>query len=77
MWEIRLRHRAGARTRADARRYRACWQALALRRSVGRRTYLPPDVDYLLEERTLLTREIEVERTRQAVEAVFVGTLPA
>jgi hypothetical protein len=82
MWEIRLRYEAGTQTIEDARRYRACWQALALRRSVGRRTYLPPSVDDLLIERAQLSREIQVERTRQAVEAVFesaarAGTLPA
>jgi hypothetical protein len=79
MWEIRLRHEAGTHTIEDARRYRACWQALALRRSVGRRAYLPPEVDDLLVEHELLSHEIQVERTRQAVEAVFesAGTLPA
>jgi hypothetical protein len=79
MWEIRLRRDAGVLTIDDARRYRACWQALALRRSVGRRCYLPPEVDDLLVENELLNGEIEAERTRQAVEAVFASadTLPA
>lgn len=71
MWEIRRRHDAGALSIADARRYRSCWQALALRRSVGRRTYLPPAVDDLLADRAALSHEIQVERARQAVEAVF------
>jgi hypothetical protein len=79
MWEIRKRHEAGVSAIDDARRYRACWQALALRRSVGRRSYLPPEVDDLLVENELLRREIQAERTRQAVEAVFASadTLPA
>jgi hypothetical protein len=79
MWEIRQRHDVGEHSIVDARRYRACWQALALRRSVGRRSYLPPVVDDLLVEHELLSREIRSERTRQAVEAVFeaADTLPA
>lgn len=71
MSEIRTRHRDGIASTEDGRRYVNCWRALALRRSPGRRTGLPREIDVLLDERARLQEEIRHERTRQEVEAIF------
>jgi hypothetical protein len=73
MAEIRDRYRDGAATMDECRRYLACWQALALRRSPGRRPQLSSEFDELLAERARLLREIGDERTRQEVDAIFVA----
>jgi len=71
MREIRQRYAAGRSTSEDHRRYRACWRALALRRSPARRTVLPPEIDEQLACRQVLLEAIKNERARMAVDAVF------
>lgn len=71
MWEIRRRHDNGEATRRDRHRYRTCWRALALRRSLHRRTVLPTTLDDALDRRAALLEEIHGERLRRAVDAVF------
>lgn len=73
MREIRERHSAGGTDARDRRRYLMYWQALALRRSPGRRPWLPPEFDGVLTERARLLREIRDECTRQEVDAIFVA----
>jgi hypothetical protein len=71
MHEIGLRHRDGVVTAEERRRYLACWQGLALRRSPGRRPRLSREFDAVLAKRARLLREIRDERTRQEVDAIF------
>lgn len=71
MREIRIRHRVGMASARERRRYLACWRALALRRSPGRRPYLSREFDNVLAERSRLLQDIHAERTRQEVEAIF------
>jgi hypothetical protein len=71
MHEIRLRYRDGVATAEDHRRFLACWQGLALRRSPGRRPQLSHEFDAVLAERARLLREIQDERTRPEVDAIF------
>jgi hypothetical protein len=75
MRAIKARHEWGEASADDRRRYLTCWFSLALRRSPGRRPYLPPEFDAVLAERHRLLADIEDERTRQAVEAAF-GSAP-
>ncbi|WP_214401816.1 hypothetical protein [Pseudonocardia lacus] len=62
MREIRERHRRGLASPMDQRRYAACWRALALRRSPGRRVQLSREFDVLLAERAW--REVEAALAR-------------
>lgn len=71
MWEIRSRHAVGRSTHDDHRRYRACWRALALCRSLRRWTVLSPEFDEQLRLRVALLEEIQHERARLAIDAVF------
>ncbi len=71
MQEIRVRHAEGVAGAQERLRYMTCWRALALRRSPGRRPYLPRAFDGLLAEREQLMEDIRHERTRQEVEAIF------
>lgn len=73
MCDIRLRHAERAVSAHERGRYLTCWQALALRRSPGRRPFLPPEFDDVLAERAKLLEDIRDERTRQDVDAIFEG----
>ena len=61
------RHVAGRSTVDDRRRYRACWRALAMRRSRRHCVVLSPEFDEQVKLRSALLGEI----TRRAVDAVF------
>jgi hypothetical protein len=73
MWDIRLRHAEHAVSAHERVRYLTCWRALALRRSPGRRPFLPPEFDDVLAERAELLEDIRDERTRRDVDAIFEG----
>lgn len=67
MSEIRERYQRGEVCPEARRRYLACWRALALRRSPGRRLRLSREFDDLLAERSRLLYEM----TWREVEAIF------
>jgi hypothetical protein len=73
MQEIRVLHREGLAGAGERRRFLTCWQALALHRSPARRPHLSRRFDEVLAERARLLREIEEERARQQVDAIFVA----
>jgi hypothetical protein len=73
MQEIRVRHWEGLADPHERRRFLVRWQALALRRSPGRRPRLSRRFDALLVERAGLLRELQDERTRREVDAIFVA----
>lgn len=68
---IELRHMAGRCAPDDHCTYRAFWIATTLRRSAGRRPYLPAVADKILAKRAWLEGEIRDGQARVAVEAAF------
>jgi hypothetical protein len=74
MHSIAFRHVAGRSTGRDRDAYRALWVAATLRRSAGRRPYVPVAVDELLEERSNLEPVIQDLQACVAIEAVFRST---